>query len=320
MIMQIQDSQTLSTNTDPYSTVTNHSKALPSSTDYETCTILDSGEDILKGYQKIPYYIGFDVKYDLRHKARLVAGGSPFGEELKPVKTLMDEGYHHEVDNNPLCTDEYSAKYISIIGCCIWLIVLRKFDNAYSTSAMSSFNMAPREGHLKAVKRILSYLKTFPKGRVIFDTSYPNHSEYPVEDRSNWKDFYPDAEEEILNNLPMSKGPKVRMTVYVDADHAHDLVTRRSIKGILVMLNNTPIRWVSKRQKTVETSTYGSELVASRIATELIMEVRYMLRSLGVDLEGLALMLGDNMSVVLNTSVPSSVLKKKHNAIAYHCV
>ena len=30
------------------------------------------------------------------------------------------------------------------------------------------------------------------------------------------------------------------------------------------------------------------------------------------------LMLVDNMSVVLNTSVLSSVLKKKHNAIAYH--
>ena len=79
-----------------------------------------------------------------------------------------------------------------------------------------------------------------------------------------------------------------------------------------MMLNNTPIRWVSKRQKTVETSTYGSELVASRIATELILEVRFMLRSLGVDLDGATLMLGDNMSVVLNTSVPSSVLKKKH--------
>jgi hypothetical protein len=54
------------------------------------------------------------------------------------------------------------------------------------------------------------------------------------------------------------KGPRVRMTVDVDDDHAHDLVTRISITGILVMLNNTPIRWISKRQKTVETSTYGS--------------------------------------------------------------
>ena len=45
-----------------------------------------------------------------------------------------------------------------------------------------------------------------------------------------------------------------------------------------------------------------------------------MLQSLGVALDGPALMLGDNMSVVLNTSVPSSVLKKKHNSIAYRCV
>ena len=116
----------------------------------------------------------------------------------------------------------------------------------------------------------------------------------------------------------MSKGPKVQMTIYVDTDHAHDLVARRSITGILLMLNNTPVRWVSKLQKTVETSTFGSELVPSRIATELILEIRFMLRSLGVDLDGPMSMLGDNMSVVLNTSVPSSVLKKKHNAISYH--
>jgi hypothetical protein len=51
------------------------------------------------------------------------------------------------------------------------------------------------------------------------------------------------------------------MTVYVDADHGHDLVTRKSITVILVMLNNTPVRWESKCQKTVETSAHGSELV-----------------------------------------------------------
>ena len=88
------------------------------------------------------------------------------------------------------------------------------------------------------------------------------------------------------------------MTVYVDADHTHDLVARRSITGILLILNNTPDRWVSKRQKTVETSTYGSELVESRVATELILEVRFIMRSLGVDLDGKTLMLGENISVV----------------------
>ena len=106
----------------------------------------------------------------------------------------------------------------------------------------------------------------------------------------------------------------------MDTDHAPDVVTSRSITAILLLLNNTLVRWVSKRQKTVETSTYGSELVAARIATELIMEMRYTLRMMGVPLDGPAMMLGDNMSVVLNTTVPSSVLKKKHNSICYHRV
>jgi hypothetical protein len=65
------------------------------------------------------------------------------------------------------------------------MIVLGRFDIAYCTSAMSRFNMLPREGHLKAVERILSYLKTFPKGRVIIETSYFDHSMYTVEDYSN---------------------------------------------------------------------------------------------------------------------------------------
>jgi hypothetical protein len=51
----------------------------------------------------------------------------------------------------------------------------------------------------------------------------------------------------------------VRRTVDVDVEHELDLVTRRSIKDIHLTSNDTTIRWVSKKQKTVETSTYGSE-------------------------------------------------------------
>jgi hypothetical protein len=52
--------------------------------------------------------------------------------------------------------------------------------------------MLPSEGHLKAVKTILSYLKTFPKGSVTVYISYPDHSIYPVEEHSNSIEFHPD--------------------------------------------------------------------------------------------------------------------------------
>ena len=77
--------------------------------------------------------------------------------------------------------------------------------------------------------------------------------------------------------------------------------------------------WISKRQKTVESSTYGSELVAARIAIDLIIEMRYKFRMLGIHLEKQTVMVGDNMSVVLNTTISSS-LKKKHLACSYHHV
>jgi hypothetical protein len=54
-------------------------------TDYQTFTVLDAGEDIPKGYQKIPYHIEFDVKYDLRHKARLVAGGNRTFNDIEDI-------------------------------------------------------------------------------------------------------------------------------------------------------------------------------------------------------------------------------------------
>ena len=86
------------------------------------------------------------------------------------------------------------------------------------------------------------------------------------------------------------------------------------------MIGNTPLVWISKRQKTVETLTYGAELVAACIAVDLVIEMRYKLRMLGVKMEKKTVMIGDNLSVVINTTIPSSSIKKKHLSCAYHRV
>ena len=76
----------------------------------------------------------------------------------------------------------------------------------------------------------------------------------------------------------------------------------------------------SKRQNTVESSSFGSELVALRIATDMVEALRYKLRCFGIPIDGPATVLCDNKSVVMNSSVPASVLNKRHNAICYHRV
>ena len=92
--------------------------------------------------------------------------------------------------------------------------------------------MAPREGHFAKAVRILGYLKKFSMEKIIIDNSYPDHFKYKKDLEHDWTEFYLDAEEEILHDMLKPKERAERLTVYVDADHAHDQVTRRS-KGLL---------------------------------------------------------------------------------------
>jgi hypothetical protein len=124
----------------------------------------------------------------------------------------------------------------------------------------------------------------------------------------------------IPPNAPEPRGNPIMISCFVDADHAGNLVTRRSHSGIIIFCNKAPIIWYSKCQNTVETSTFGSEFVAARIAVELIESLRYKLRMFGVPLVGPANMFCDNNGVVINCTIPESTLKKKHYAIAYHKV
>ena len=181
--------------------------------------------------------------------------------------------------------------------------------------------MAPREGHMKAMCRIFGYLRYKHKGKILIDSSQPPvRHKVEITKGQEWIEFYPDAVEDLPPDRPRPRGELCTLTIYVDADHARDKLTRRSVTGILILLNNTPISWYSKHQKMVESSTYGSELVASRIAVEQIIALRYSLTMLGCELKPSSLMIGDNMAVVLNTTVPSSALKKNHQACNHHKV
>jgi hypothetical protein len=60
--------------------------------------------------------------------------------------------------------------------------------------------------------------------------------------------------------------------------------------------------------------------MALKTVSELVSGLQYKLQMMGVPFEGAMHMRVDNMSVVNNTSLPESVLKKKSNSIAYHYV
>ena len=184
---------------------------------------------------------------------------------------------------------------------------------------LSSYMTQPRQGHMEQVLHIFAYLKCHLQSNLVFDTNQIKWDEEKFKSY-DWTSFYHDAKEAIPPNAPEARGQAVQINIFCDSDHASNKVTRRSHTGILIYLNDTPIIWYSKAQNTVETSTFGSEFIAMQICVEMIEALRYKLRMLGVPITGPANVFCDSSSVVINSTIPTSPLKKKHNAIAYHRV
>ena len=185
---------------------------------------------------------------------------------------------------------------------------------------LSSFRSAPRVGHLDRAKQVVGYLNKMRESVIRIRTHEPDYSDLP-EQVYDWQaSVYGDVEEDIPSDAPIPLGNPVTLTHYVNANLYHDMITGRSVTGILHIINGTPIDWYSKKQATVETATYGSEFIAARTCVEQVIDLRNTLRYLGVPVHGKSYVFGDNESVVHSSSRPHARLHKRHNALSFHRV
>ncbi|KAG7356085.1 hypothetical protein IV203_000771 [Nitzschia inconspicua] len=198
------------------------------------------------------------------------------------------------MDTSPFLDEERTKMYQSLIGALQWIITIGRFDVFSAVTTMSSFWAAPREGHLERIKRIYSYLHKMSDGKIRVRVEEPDYSGLP--------NFEFDWSRTVYANL------------------MHDLVTGRSLTGILHLLNKTPIDWYSKKQATVETATYGSEMVAMRKCVEQVVDLRNTLRYLGGPIRDKSYIFGDNESVINSSAQLHAKLHKRHNMLSFHYV
>jgi hypothetical protein len=231
----------------------------------------------------------------------------------------LSNNYRPECDATPELSESDGSYYQSLIGILRWMVEMGRIDLACEVSMMSSYVAMPREGHLQQLYHMFAYLKQHHNSRIVLDPTYPNiePSEFPKKD---WTDFYGDVKETLPGNAPKPLGKEFLLRAYVDADFAGDKVSRRSRTGFLIMLNGAPVYWFSKKQTACETSSFGSEFIAMKQCCEYLKGLRYKLRMMGIPVNNPCFIYGDNQSVLWNTSVPESMLKKKTCSVAYHYV
>ena len=178
---------------------------------------------------------------------------------FKPSSVPFSISYHAVLDQSAFCSPLDMTHYRSFLWSANWMITLGRFDIAYAVNTLAQYCCVPRLGHLHALQHIFGYLKLHPHGMLLVDTSLPpgwNHAVFQKD--CDWAEFFPDALEDIPSGCPPAFGDPLHITTYVDADHAWDNVTSRFVTDILLLVNNTPIAWLSKRLRTVETSPFGS--------------------------------------------------------------
>jgi hypothetical protein len=237
------------------------------------------------------------------------------------IDTPMNITFSPELDVTEELNEEDTTYFQELIGVLRWATEIGRVDILLEVSLLSQYQASPREGHLEQALHIFAFLKKHPKLTLYMSPELPR-IEYG-DFRANREDFteiYRDAEELLPHRMPVPRGRSITLTAFVDASHAANTVTRRSHSGYVIFLNRAPVVWYSKRQNTVETSTFSSEFIALKVCLEAIEHLRFKLRCFGVPLPRgePAHVFCDNESVVKNTTNVESTLNKKHSSVAYH--
>jgi hypothetical protein len=151
----------------------------------------------------------------------------------KRVGGPLPTNYRPELDvTEELVGDELSY-YHSQIRILRWIVELGRIDIIAEVSCLASCLALPRKGHLEAVFHMFAYLKKKQNGVIVLNPTYPDIDLRKFNDGVDWKNIYGDIMEAIPPDAPLPSGKTLIIHLFVDSDHAGDVLTRRRRKRIL---------------------------------------------------------------------------------------
>ena len=221
-----------------------------------------------------------DLYTILQKKYKVKRMGRP-RKYLNWTKKYSKEGIH-------LSQPEHIANVVSLLS--------QQECNAKSTPYLDGINMDPPEESEERCEDItVIYEKAVGEIRYIADSTRPDIAfattalaralKKPT--RRHWKLVQRLAQylgstrdEGIL--MPSSEAKDVTVSAYSDADYANDKTTRKSITGMLTMVNGAPVQWLAKQQPVVAKSTCEAEYIAAAEAATLTTWLQNLITETGI--------------------------------------
>jgi hypothetical protein len=183
-------------------------------------------------------------------------------------------------------TEMKNKPYKSILGQALFISITCRPDIATAVSNCGKYAQNPGVQHWKALLKIITYLNT-------------------------------------TRNLLLQLGgiaTNLTLNAYSDADWGGDLDNRRSRTGFVVLLNSSPIIWLSKLQLSPALSSTEAEYIALSICARDVIWSRNLMNQLGFAQENPTRIYEDNASCIKIAESRKQLPGTKHVAIRYHFI
>jgi len=204
--------------------------------------------------------------------------------------------------------------------------ILNKFSTDSYTKTTK--NLIPKENPQLRTKKFnetkyrsaigsLLYLGICTRPDILFAVSKAarKSSDPTMEDWMNVMKIFNYIQHTKNYGIKIQKG--MNLKVYVDADYAGDLNTRKSTSGFLMMLGNTPTSWYSKLQHCVSTSTAEAEYYSLSECAKHSLWYRNFMNELNINIDYVTIFV-ENKATIYNSENQSINPKSKHIDIRYH--
>ena len=200
----------------------------------------------------------------------------------RPVDTPIEMNHGLVIHPNQVPTNK--ERYQRLVGKLIYLSHTRP-DIAYAVSVVSRFMHDPSKDHMKAVYRILRYLKSSP-GKGLF----------------------------------FAKTQSREVSGYTDANWAGDRTDGKSTSGYFTFVGGNLVTWRSKKQKVVARSSAESEYRGMVHGVCELLWIKRILRDLGIDHTDPMKLYCDNQAAVKISNNPVQHDRTKHVEVDRHFI
>ena len=203
-------------------------------------------------------------------------------EDCATFSTPICENHNLGPDNDSV-EDVDPSQYRAMIGSLMYLTASRP-DIMFAVCLCARYQANPKESHMKAVKRILRYLKGKPK----LGLWYPAESD-------------------------------LKFVAYTDSDYGGCKSSRKSTTGGCQFLGGRIVSWQCKKQSCVSTSTCEAEYIAAGSCCSQVLWIQQQMRDYGLNFTHTPIMIDNNATISI-TNNPVKHSKTKHIDIRHHFI